>query len=119
MRFVIGCIWTLISSALLGFAFHDYFFFYTVSVFINLSMNLAYFLVFYVPYKRKQRDIVPQILGLISLQILIFLFVVLVFWYYDWPFIILFWTVIIFLGVLFIQVVEQINYLQSVEKINK
>lgn len=115
IKFIIGFCWVLLASIVLWASFSDVGIFIT-SLSLNGGLYGVYVLLFYKPFRKKSRDILQPSLLLITLQMLIFLLVAGVFWYGKLPIIPLFWALLVFMGVLAIQVWEQITFLKSVEK---
>jgi membrane protein implicated in regulation of membrane protease activity len=86
---------------------------------LNGGLYLIFFALFIRPFREKRKDILQPSLLLISLQMLIFFLVAGVFWYGKLPFVNLFWALLVFIGILVIQVWEQTTFLKSVEKSHK
>ncbi|MFM7388216.1 MAG: hypothetical protein ACKO5L_08665 [Bacteroidota bacterium] len=115
IKFIIGFCWVLMASLVLWASFSDVGIFVT-SLSLNGGLYGVFVLLFYKPFRQKSLDILQPSLLLITLQMLIFLTVAGVFWYGKLPFLYLFWALLVFIGVLTIQVWEQITFLKSVEK---
>ena len=111
--FVLGLIWLILGVFALWSCFLDPSMIITVLT-LNGTLHLVYVVLFYKPYREKQRDILQPALLLITLQLLIFFLATGIFWFYTLPFSALFWAMIVFLGVLTLQVREQIVHLKSV-----
>lgn len=114
-QFVPGFCWVLLTSLLLRASFSDAGIFVT-SLSLNGGLYGVYVLLFYKPFRHKSQDILQPSLLLITLQMLIFITVAGVFWYGKLPFLYLLWALLVFIGLLSIQVWEQITFLKSVEK---
>ena len=111
--FVLGLMWLIVGVFALWSYFLDPSMIITVLT-LNGTLHLVYVVLFYKPYREKQRDILQPALLLITLQLLIFFFATGIYWFYALPFTALFWAMIVFLGVLILQVREQLMHLKSV-----
>jgi len=118
IKFVVGFCWIFLCSLLLWVYFKNAWMTVT-TLGLNAGLYLVYVLLFYKPYRAKSIDILQPSLLLITLQMLFFLFAAGVFWYDNLPFVNLLWALLVFVGVLAIQVWEQTAFLKSVEKPHK
>lgn len=116
--FLPGLCWVLFCSLFLWWYFRDEQMIATVFG-INGVLFIIYFLLFYNIYRGKKNEFTTPALLLITLQMLFFLTLIAVFWFGEWPFLWMFCSVMVFLGMLFLQVREQISHLKSLEKSNK
>jgi hypothetical protein len=113
MRFFLGYLWVILISALLYRMYPESLIWWHC-FFINFGLNSIYVALFIKPYRLQQRDILKQVLLLITLQIFLFLIVLVVFLLYHLPLINMVYVVFVFLGVLSLQVREQILFLKSI-----
>lgn len=113
MPFVLGYLWVFLVSLCL-YAAESNSTIWCYSFLVNMGLNTMYLALFFMPYRKKQKDIQKEILLLITLQMLSFLFLVVILWYLHVPLIFLLWIFATFLGVLALQVREQILFLKSI-----
>lgn len=113
MRFLMGYLWVFLSCITLYFM-HPVSTLWWTCFSINIGLNTIYVLLFMKPYRLQQRDILKPVLLLITLQIFIFLIVLAVFLHYQLSMIHMIYTVCVFLGLLTLQVREQIRFLKSI-----
>ncbi|MBM3164697.1 MAG: hypothetical protein FJZ80_04470 [Bacteroidetes bacterium] len=114
-RFISGFCWIAGCCTALWYYFDDVFLGLTAFG-VNASLYAIYLLLFIKPYRENNSDILKPSLLLITLQLLVFFIATGVFWYWEFPFARLLGAVMVFFGLLVLQVLEQIAFLKSVEK---
>lgn len=113
MYFVVGYAWAFGTSALLMLAGVSNAI-YVMGV--SLFLQALYTLMFANVYKQKKIDLIIPALSLVTLQVFTFLTFLFVFIAKHYPLLPVLWTLFIFFGTLFIQVIEQSKYLKRLQK---
>ena len=113
MNFVWGYFWVIISS---GAAWYFNFDHIVPFLFMGAVFQSIYLLSFYKNYKLHKPDVIASILTGTTLQILSFLIFLFLCFQFNWSDQTVLTALFICLGVLTIQIFEQIRYLKSLEK---
>jgi hypothetical protein len=113
MYFIKGYAWVFIASAILWLTKVNQ---WPYIIGVSFFLQTLYVVTFSFVYKATKKEVVIPSLSLVTLQVFTFLTFLFVFIANHWSVYAVFWTLMVFFGTLIIQVLEQRNYLKSLEK---